>query len=374
MISKRCIYHLVEVRDMDSETPTLESVPVINEFPKVFPNDLPCVPPEREIDFGIDLLPNMQPVSILPYCMAPTELKELNEQLKDLLDKGFIRSSISPYGALVLFVQKKYGALYVKVKQGPDPILVELKEAVLKKSVEAFSQGGDGVLRYQCRLCVPDVDDSREHILSKAHSSRYSIHLGATKMYRDLREVSYLAEDYAKLYLREMVRLHGVPLSIICDRGPEFVHEGMEKVWLIRETLKTTQSRQKSYADKGKLSPRYVGPYHILRSIGKIAKELELTNDLAPVHPVFHLSLLKKCVGDLTSIVPLEGLGVKENLSYDDVSVEILHRKVWKLRNKEIASVKVILRNQLVEGATWDTEADMIIHYPHCFPSVPTLA
>ncbi|WMV58959.1 hypothetical protein MTR67_052344 [Solanum verrucosum] len=78
---------------------------------EVFPNDLLGVPPEREIDFGIDILPDMQPISISPYRITLTELKELNEKLKDLLDKGFIRPSISPWGALVLFVRKKYGSL-----------------------------------------------------------------------------------------------------------------------------------------------------------------------------------------------------------------------------------------------------------------------
>ncbi|WMV18602.1 hypothetical protein MTR67_011987 [Solanum verrucosum] len=77
----------------------------------------------------------------------------------------------------------------VKAKQGVDSTLVELKETVLKKSVEAFSQRGDGVLRYQGHLYVPRIDDLREHILSEAHSSRYSIHPSATMMYRDLREI-----------------------------------------------------------------------------------------------------------------------------------------------------------------------------------------
>ncbi|KAH0650459.1 hypothetical protein KY284_030371 [Solanum tuberosum] len=87
MISKGCMYHLVRVRDIDSETPTLESVPIVNEFPEVFPDDLPGVPPEKEIDFSINLLSDIQPISIPPYRMALAELKELNEQLKDLLDK-----------------------------------------------------------------------------------------------------------------------------------------------------------------------------------------------------------------------------------------------------------------------------------------------
>ncbi|WMV55120.1 hypothetical protein MTR67_048505 [Solanum verrucosum] len=68
----------------------------------------------------------------------------------------------------------------------------------------------------------------------------------------------------------------------------------------------------------GKLSPRYVSSYQILRLIDKVAYELDLPKDLASVHQVFHVSLLKKCIGDLTSIVPLENLGIKESLSYEE--------------------------------------------------------
>src|SRR5688572_17238643 len=111
MIAKGCIYHLVRVRDENSETPSIESVSVVNEFVDVFPEDLPGIPPEREIEFGMDLLPDTQPISIPPYRMAPAELKELKEQLKDLFEKGFIRPSISPWGGPVLFVRKKDGSL-----------------------------------------------------------------------------------------------------------------------------------------------------------------------------------------------------------------------------------------------------------------------
>ncbi|XP_070002582.1 uncharacterized protein [Nicotiana sylvestris] len=83
IIKKRCIYHVVRVTDTDAEAPSLEFVPVVNGFPKVFPNELPGIPPYREIDFGIDVMPDMQPISIKPYRMAPTELKDLKEQLKD---------------------------------------------------------------------------------------------------------------------------------------------------------------------------------------------------------------------------------------------------------------------------------------------------
>ena len=77
----------------------------------------------------------------------------------------------------------------VKENQESDPILLELKGTVNNQRVEVFSQWGDGVLRYQGRLCVPDVGELRKHILAEAHNSRYSMHLGATKMYHGLREV-----------------------------------------------------------------------------------------------------------------------------------------------------------------------------------------
>ncbi|WMV37755.1 hypothetical protein MTR67_031140 [Solanum verrucosum] len=123
------------------------------------------------------------------------------------------------------------------------------------------------------------------------------------------------------------------------------------------------------FGKKGKLSPRYVGPYRILKRIGKVAYELELPADLAVVHPVFYISLLKKCVGDPASIVPLESVAVKDSLSYEDVPVEILDRQIRRLRNKEVASVKVLWRSQSIKGATWEAEAAMKSKYPHLFPS-----
>ena len=86
-------------------------MPVVNEFTSVFPEDLPGLPPDREVTFEIEVLPGTAPISKAPYRMAPAELKELQIQLQELLDKGFIRPSHSPWGAPVLFVKKKDGAL-----------------------------------------------------------------------------------------------------------------------------------------------------------------------------------------------------------------------------------------------------------------------
>ena len=93
---------------------------------------------------------------------------------------------------------------------------------------------------------------------------------------------------------------------------------------------------------KEKLSTRYVGPYKILERVGKVEYELELPAELAVVHPVFHISLLKKCVGDPAFLVPIERVAVKDRISYEDVPVDILNFQVRRLRNKEVASVKVL--------------------------------
>ena len=89
----------------------MEDVGVVRHFPDVFPEDLPGLPPDREGEFTIDLLPGTNPISLTPYRMAPAELRELKAQLQELVDKGFIQPSISPWGAPVLFVRKKDGTL-----------------------------------------------------------------------------------------------------------------------------------------------------------------------------------------------------------------------------------------------------------------------
>ncbi|TYK12237.1 pol protein [Cucumis melo var. makuwa] len=102
---------LASVVDIREPKVSLSSEPVVREYPDVFPDELPGLPPPREVDFAIDLEPGTAPISRVPYRMAPAELKELKVQLQELLDKGFIRPSVSPWGAPVLFVKKKNGSM-----------------------------------------------------------------------------------------------------------------------------------------------------------------------------------------------------------------------------------------------------------------------
>ncbi|MCI41968.1 RNA-directed DNA polymerase (Reverse transcriptase), partial [Trifolium medium] len=85
----------------------VEELPVVCEFPSVFPGDVSNLPPEREVEFSIDLVHETGPISMAPYRMSASELKELKKQLEELLEKKFIRLSVSPWGAPVLLVKKK---------------------------------------------------------------------------------------------------------------------------------------------------------------------------------------------------------------------------------------------------------------------------
>ncbi|TYJ96313.1 pol protein [Cucumis melo var. makuwa] len=157
--------------------------------------------------------------------------------------------------------------------------------------------------------------------------------------------------------------------------------------------MHTAQSRQKSYADvrrkdlefeigdkvflkvapmkgvlrferRGKLSPRFVGPFEILERIGPVAYRLALPPSLSTVHDVFHVSMLRKYVPDPSHVVDYEPLEIDENLSYVEQPVEILAREVKTLRNKEIPLVKVLWRNHRIEEATWEREDVMRSRYP----------
>ena len=104
---KGCETFLDVILDSKRGQVDVEKIPIVREFPDVFPEELEGIPLEREVDLAIEIVPGTIPMSRAPYRMAPTYLKELKSQLQELLDKGFIRTSVSPWGAPVLFVKKK---------------------------------------------------------------------------------------------------------------------------------------------------------------------------------------------------------------------------------------------------------------------------
>ena len=178
--------------------------------------------------------------------------------------------------------------------------------------------------------------------------------------------------------------------------GPDLIQEAIEKVKVIKDRLVTAQSRQKSYADqrrrplefsvgehvflrvspmkgilrfgkKGKLSPRFIGPFEILEKIGQVAYRLALPPNLSGVHPVFHVSMLRKYVHDPSHIIQHQTVQLDENLSYTEQPRAIVDRRLKRLRSKDVASVKVVWQGPSGEEMTWEPESIMREKYPHLF-------
>ncbi|KAM2294400.1 hypothetical protein ACFX1S_034308 [Malus domestica] len=136
----------------------------------------------------------------------------------------------------------------------------------------------------------------------------------------------------------------------------------------------TTQNVQLSrwkgvvrFGKKGKLSPRYIGPYMITKRVGEVAYTLELPPELSKVHDVFHVSMLRHYVSDPSHVIPPQPLEINSDLTYDEEPVTLLDWKDKELRNKTVCLVKVLWRNHSVEEATWETEDWMREMYPRLF-------
>ncbi|KAK1604938.1 hypothetical protein QYE76_028611 [Lolium multiflorum] len=279
---------------------SLEDVSVVREYPDVFPEELPGLPPDRDVEFLIEILPSTGPIAKRPYNMDVDELKKLKKQLEEQIEKVFIRPSSSSWGAPVLFVEKKDSS---------------------KRLVMDYRSLNEMTIKNKNPL--PNINDLFDQLKG--------------------------AKVFSKIDLRSGER------SLF---GPDLIKDAEERVRLIRDRLKIAQSRQKSYAEskhrevtyeigdraylrvsplrgvkrfgfKGKLAPRFVGPFKILARKGEVAYELELPKSLSAVHNVFHVSQLKKCHPDmaetpLRDIVPLEEVQLESDITYEEKPIEIL--------------------------------------------------
>jgi hypothetical protein len=208
-------------------------------------------------------------------------------------------------------------------------------------------------------------------------------------------EFSYNNSYQASLGMSPFEALYGrkcktpLMLSEVGERalvGPALIKEAEEKVAEIREKLKAAQSRQKNYADKkrreisfnpgdfvylkvspirgtrrfqvqGKLAPRYIGPYQVLKKVGAVAYRLELPREMADIHPVFHVSQLRKClrVPELEH-VPTEAIDLQPDLRYQEIPVRILDTVSRRTRNSEVHISRVQWSRHGIEEATWERE------------------
>ncbi|KAI3776128.1 hypothetical protein L1987_45891 [Smallanthus sonchifolius] len=182
--------------------------------------------------------------------------------------------------------------------------------------------------------------------------------------------------------------------------GPEIVQETTDKIFKIKDRLKAARDRQKSYADnrrkplefqigdrvmlkvspwkgvarfgnRGKLNPRYVGPFEILARVGPVAYKLKLPQELNNVHDTFHVSNLKKCLSDETLIIPPDEIHIDDKLHFIEEPIEISDWKVQKLRRSRIKLVKVRWNSKRGPEYTWEREDQMKTRYPSLFKDTP---
>nr|GEX32151.1 putative reverse transcriptase domain-containing protein [Tanacetum cinerariifolium] len=239
-----------ETKDKSKEK-RLEDVPIVQDFPDVFLEDLPGIPPTRLVEFQIDLVPSAAHVARAPYRLAPSEMKELSDQLKELADKGFIRPSSSPLGAPVMFVKKKDGSF---------------------------------------RLCI------------------------------DYRELNKLTVSPWKGVMR--------------------------------------------FGKRGKLNPRYIGPFKVLAKVGTVAYRLEIPEQLSRVHSIFYVSNLKKCLSDEPLAISLDEVHIDDKLHFVEEPVEVMDREVKQLKQSRIPIIKVQWNSRRGPEFTWEREDQFRKKYP----------
>ncbi|GJU12183.1 hypothetical protein Tco_1134579 [Tanacetum coccineum] len=442
-LTKGCHVFLANItatKDEDkSKGKRLEDVPVVQEFPKVFPKDLPGIPPTRQVEFRIDLVPGATPVARAPYRLAPSEMKELAEQLQELTDKGFIRPSSSPWGAPVLFVKKKDGSFRMCIDYRElnkltvknryplpriDDLFKDRSEKLCSAPILALPEGSEDFIAY-CDASKKGlgvcVDAKEKKAISYAHASLRKANVVADALCRSEREPQVSGLNPEKLRTEKLepradgtlclngrswlpcygdlrtvimhespspniyssgsdnvIAEHQDPLGLLCNprylKGSRQHHDGF-----CHEAPKSSQVRDKvmlkvspwkgviRFGKRGKLNPRYVGPFKVLKKVGAIAYKIELPQELSSVHNTFHVSNLKKCYSDDPLVVPLEGLQVDDKLHFVKEPVKIMDHEVKQLRQSHVPIVKVRWNSRRGPEFTWEREDQFRKKYPHLF-------
>ncbi|XP_066341958.1 uncharacterized protein [Miscanthus floridulus] len=291
----------------------LTSIPVVCEFPDVFPEDLPGLPPDCEVEMSIELEPSTAPISRHPYHMAPRELAEMKKQLEELMDKGFIRSSSSPRGCPAIFVKKKDGKANV------------VADALSHKSHQD-----------------EEIPLSLHHIEVLAH-----IALTSELLEQIIREQKEDPEEIP--HIRKLMAE---------GRGPHF---SIDEQGVVRYKNRLDITRHVAECDTyGRVkvdhmrTPRYLQPLPI-----PVWKWEDISMDFivglprtSAVHNVFHVSQLKKCLWVPQEAVEIEGLSLQPDLSYVEHPIKILDEKERVTRNRVIKFYKVQWQNHSEDEAT----------------------
>nr|GEU32525.1 putative reverse transcriptase domain-containing protein [Tanacetum cinerariifolium] len=400
-MAKGCQFFLAQIsakkEEDKSEGKQLKDVPIIRDFPEVFPEDLPGLPLARPIEFQIDLIPRAALVARASYRLAPSEMNELSEQLQELSDKGFIRPSSLPCGAPVLFVKKKDGSFrmcidYRKLNKltvknrYPLPRIDNLFDQLQGSSVYSKIDLSSSyhLLRVQ-EQDVPKITFKTRYghyefqvmpfELTNAHAVFMDLMNRVCKPYLDKFVIVFIDdiliysmnekehEEHLKaiLELLKKEKLYAkfskckfwiskpaIPEWKWDNITMDFItklpksSQGFDTIWKIQAAW----DRQKSYADlKRKPMEFEVGDkvmLKVLAKVRKVAYRLELSQELSRVYQTFHVSNLKKCHTDEPLVMPLEGIHVDVKLQFIEEPVEIMEQEIKRLKQSRIPLVKKV--------------------------------
>ncbi|WVZ59648.1 hypothetical protein U9M48_009762 [Paspalum notatum var. saurae] len=295
--------------------------------------------------------------------------------------------------------------------QQDDRLLQGVKRRITEGRVGNFTLDDSGAIRFRGCLCVPQKAQVKEDILREAHLSRYTVHPGENKMYQDLKKNYWwkrMKIDVAKYVASCGGRKCRSPLcwDAVGEKsvlGPDWVQKISERVAEIRKHMLTAQSCQKSYADirrrdlefqvgdhvllkvsptkgivrfgtKGKLSPRYIGPFTIVAQIGKLVYRLELPESMKGVHNVFHVSILRKYLRDPEHHITLEPVTIEQDMTFEARPVRILKESDIVLRHRTLSMSKfcgLIRQNVKRLGSLSHRCGRSTMSYLHLPPSSP---
>ncbi|XP_070008757.1 uncharacterized protein [Nicotiana sylvestris] len=333
MVEKGCLAYLAYVQDTTVETPVIDSVPVVSDFSDVFPFDLPSMPPDRDIDFCIDLDPGTQPLSIPPYRMASKDMEE---------HKQYLRVVFQTLREYKLYA--KFSNLKIHEKNYPTH---DLEFAAIVHALKIWRNYLYGV---SCEVYTDHR--SLQHVLTqrdlnlrkrrwlellKDYDISILYHLGKANVVADAlsKKINVRQFDDPHLMVLKETVLQGGHLRVPNADGLRigfYRRHTVLGIPFIQVLLKVSPMKEiMRFGKKGKLSPRFIGPFEVLRRVGEVAYELALPHSLLGVHPVFHVSMLRRYHADLSHMLDFSTIQLDESLGYKEEPVAIVDRQVRQL-------------------------------------------